>query len=120
MNRDEFISKKIMANFDVDHKYMKELIKKSIRADKKRGDYDCVHLQVMAMEELAELQQEISKCIRWDNRGTVGLEEEIADVIIMLQYLQMIHQISDIDIKMAVNVKLERLERHLLEKGYYK
>ena len=54
----------------------------------------------IAMEECSELIQAISKCKRYGciNKYRENLIEEMADVLIMIDELKMIYQISDIDI----------------------
>lgn len=65
---------------------------------------------VICMEELAELQQEISKQLR--NKGdTYGLLEELADVYICLEMLKKIFDYSSDEIDRAVEIKLDRYER---------
>jgi hypothetical protein len=64
----------------------------------------------IAMEEFAELQQQISKQIRgYDDR--IGLLEEMADAYIGLEFLKSIFNISEEDMQKAVDVKLERERR---------
>lgn len=67
-------------------------------------DYKCV----IVMEELAELQQQISKKIRYDNRNNTELLEEMADVYIGLEYLKRIFDLDEVSIKKAIDVKLSR------------
>ena len=65
---------------------------------------------VICMEELAELQQEISKQLR--NKGdTYGLLEELADVYICLEMLKKMFNYSSYEITRAVEIKLDRFER---------
>ena len=73
----------------------------------------------IATEECAELIQAISKIIR-ANRGSladyekakVNLEEEIADVIVCIDQLKYMFNISDARISELVNFKIHRqLER---------
>lgn len=71
----------------------------------------------VAMEELAELQQEISKKIR-GSKDKVGLLEEMADVYICLEFLKSIFNIHESDVFRAIDVKLEREEA--LQKGLEK
>lgn len=61
----------------------------------------------VVMEELAELQQQISKQIRGCD-DTIGLLEEMADVYICLYFLGSIFGISREDLEKAIDVKLER------------
>ena len=68
--------------------------------------------QVVAIEELSELQKEISKMIR--GKGSIiHLVEEIADVKIMLKQLMMIHEISDKEVNDEIIFKVLRLNEHL-------
>lgn len=67
---------------------------------------DCI----ICMEELAELQQEISKQLR--NKGDrYGLLEELADVYICLEMLKKMFNYSSDEIIRAVEIKLDRYER---------
>lgn len=65
----------------------------------------------VAMEEFAELQQQISKQIRgYDDR--IGLLEEMADAYICLNFLESIFDIKPDDLQKAIDVKLERERRN--------
>lgn len=71
---------------------------------------------VIVMEELAELQQQLSKFLR--GKGDhIGLVEECADVIIGLDYVKHICNITDEEINKAINVKIDRFKN---TKGIYK
>jgi NTP pyrophosphatase (non-canonical NTP hydrolase) len=61
----------------------------------------------IAMEEFAELQQQISKQIRGYG-DKMGLLEEIADAYICLSFLESIFDISSDDVQRAIDVKLDR------------
>lgn len=63
---------------------------------------------VICMEELAELQQQISKYLR-DKGDYLGIVEEIADVKIALEWMTDIMCIDKDDINKAINVKLDRI-----------
>ena len=70
---------------------------------------------IIAMEECAELIQEISKTMRRrEKRFDVwmstwhGLLEEMADVYICLRYLRYIFHISDALVEDAIDIKLRR------------
>lgn len=66
--------------------------------------------KIIAMEELAELQQALSK----DRRGLKhNVEEEIADVKIMLMQLELMYDNKKID--EWVDKKINRLDRRLKE-----
>lgn len=61
----------------------------------------------VAMEEFAELQQQISKQIRgYDDR--IGLLEEMADAYICLEFLKSIFNITPEELQKAMDVKLQR------------
>ena len=65
---------------------------------------------IICMEELAELQQEISKQLR--NKGDrYGLLEELADVYICLEMLKKMFNYSSDEIIRAVEIKLDRYEK---------
>lgn len=64
---------------------------------------------IIVMEELAELQQQLSKVLR--GKGDhIGLIEELADVQMGLDYVKHICNISDDEVNKAINVKLDRLK----------
>ena len=62
---------------------------------------------VICMEELAELQQQISKQIR-ECGDQISLLEEMADAYICLKYLEIIFGIHPEQIQKAIDVKLLR------------
>ena len=64
----------------------------------------------IAMEECSELIQAISKCKRYGciNKYRENLIEEMADVLIMIDELKMIYQISDVDISDIRQYKMNR------------
>lgn len=110
MNREIFIAG-LKENPGYSDKQRENIIKKSIQ--------NC-HWKTkctVAMEELAELQQEISKKIR-GSKDKVGLLEEMADVYICLEFLKSIFNIHESDVFRAIDVKLEREEA--LQKGLEK
>ena len=67
----------------------------------------------IAMEECSELIQAISKCKRYggfiDNHRD-NLIEEIADVLIIINELQLIYDISDNDIENIKKYKIDRMD----------
>lgn len=64
--------------------------------------------KIVAIEEMSELQKELSKNLRGkDNRENIA--EEIADVEIMLEQMKMLYDIED-DVKVWKHRKLKRLE----------
>lgn len=68
-----------------------------------------VNSMVIAMEELAELQQAISKMIRYGN-NTGNLEEEIADVLICIEWIKEYYNLDDVNIEAWKQVKRIRMK----------
>lgn len=70
---------------------------------------------MVAMEECAELVQAISKCIRepHDEEARKHLVEEMADVLICMQQLKRIYDVSDFELDAWTASKMGRLERRL-------
>lgn len=70
---------------------------------------------IVAMEECSELAQAISKCIRkpHDEEARKHLVEEMADVLICLQQLKRIYDVTDLELDFWTASKLGRLERRL-------
>lgn len=66
---------------------------------------------IIAFEEMAELQKELSKYLR-GRENTTEIAEEIADVEIMLEQMKVLFGIEDI-VKDYKNQKLRRLEERL-------
>ena len=64
----------------------------------------------IAMEECSELIKAISKCKRYGciNKYRENLIEEMTDVLIMIDELKMIYQISDVDISDIRQYKMNR------------
>lgn len=71
---------------------------------------------VIVMEELAELQQEISKQLRGCGND-FHLIEEMADVYICLEYLTRIFAFTDKAIQTAIDVKLSRERERIIYKN---
>lgn len=69
-------------------------------------------VSIMSMEEMAELQQQISKQLRGCG-DQIGLLEEIADAYICLNYLERIFGIHPEMMQKAIDVKLLREEGRL-------
>lgn len=76
---------------------------------------------IIVMEELGELQQEISKFIRakdgddW-NYDKTKLLEELADVYLGIRYMQVIAGITQNDLNKAINVKIKRQRKRTEKK----
>lgn len=61
---------------------------------------------LIAMEELAELSQEVSKYLR--GKGDyIGLLEELADVTIVIRHIKMILDVKEEDLTRAVGIKID-------------
>lgn len=69
---------------------------------------------VVAIEELSELQKELCKALR-DKTNKENIIEEMADVIIMINQMQMYFKISDEELHKEINYKLNRTKERLLE-----
>lgn len=67
---------------------------------------------IIAMEELAELQQEISKGIR-GKLDRNGLLEEIVDVEHALMVLKEVYKINDAELNKARYIKASRIQRKI-------
>jgi NTP pyrophosphatase (non-canonical NTP hydrolase) len=112
MDREKF-KEEMKSNIEYDEDYIKSEIKRSIElcshgASEKHpeGYYNLI----IVMEELAELSQEVAKCIR--NKGDYfGLLEELADVQLGQEYIKQIIKVSDKDLKKAEMIKIKRLEK---------
>lgn len=100
MNRSTFV-RALKSNVHFSEIERDRVIQKSIEKDSWR--LKCV----MAMEEFAELQQQISKRIRGYG-DDVGLLEEMADVYISLHILESIFNVRTEDLEKAIDVKIER------------
>ena len=66
----------------------------------------------IAMEECSELIKEISKCKRYGcvDKYRDNLIEEIADVLIIINELQLIYDISNDDIENIKKYKIDRMD----------
>ena len=117
MERNTFVKEFGFASSSLDKRKIKKLVKKSVNANQD-GNPRGHHNLIIVMEEVSELSKEVSKQIR-DRGDIVSLTEEMADVSLGLLYLQEICGITTEDIYKAMNVKVNRLERVLKEKGCY-
>lgn len=74
--------------------------------------------ELVAVEEMSELQKEILKNI---NRGECNrdqIKEELVDVLIMLRQLILIYDFMPKELDEIANKKMERLRSYLNEKIY--
>ena len=69
---------------------------------------------IVLFEEMSELQKEICKCIRYSvTHRRRHVEEEMADVLIMLDQARMILELDDDNIEMWRLDKVARLQQRL-------
>lgn len=68
--------------------------------------------KMMLLEEMAELQKEICKDMRYDP-DLEAITEEVADVLIMLEQIQMMYHISETKLHKITNEKLHRQLRRI-------
>lgn len=102
MNRQIFVDK-LKDAVPMSEEHINKVIADSINSTGNNG----IHL-IIAMEELSELQKEISKELRGKG-DKVNVLEELADVQIVIYYVKKILGITDEDIQKAVSVKIDRL-----------
>lgn len=115
MNRDKFIKALNRDNKPMDRGRYKDVIRRSIDSiqdQNPRGHHDLI----ICMEEMAELQKELSKQLRGKG-DSVNILEEVADVLLCIGYIQEIVGLSDDLIVSAMNVKIDRLDELLNENG---
>ena len=106
MNREEFVDALKSASNEIDGERVIKIIDKIVELDNLPETPARTNM-IITMEELAELSQEISKCLR--NKGDkVHLLEEIADVAICLVLVMRVYNITDEELFKAINVKLNR------------
>lgn len=79
---------------------------------------DVVTQMVVAIEEMAELQKELTKYIRFFKSGDKeyyigGLVEEMADVLIMLEQIKVFFDLPEALIGEKVKKKIERRLREI-------
>lgn len=118
MERSKFVDEFYKASNQLDKKRIKKLIKRVINSNSKEGEIRGKHDLIIVMEELAELSQKVSKVAR-GRCDKDGLMEEMADVALSIIYLQDICDVSTLDLYKAINVKIDRIEKVLNEKGKY-
>ena len=100
MNRGRFIQG-LKSDVQLSEKERRRIIRNSIK--KYPWKLKCT----VAMEEFAELQQQVSKQIRGYG-DKLGLLEEIADAYICLSFLESIFDVKPEDLQEAIDVKLQR------------
>ena len=105
MNRTKFIQG-LNSNIELSDKERRRAIRNSI--NKRPWKLNCT----IAMEEFAELTQQVSKQIRGYGDRT-GLIEEMADAYICLNFLESIFDIKPEELQKAIDVKLQRERRRM-------
>ena len=100
-----------IAEITRENKYIDTIIHKAIEK------YGIPVQSVVAMEEMAELQKELSKAIRGmyttGNYDTKGMLEELADVTLMLKQIMMMYHIDEDAVRSVMHTKVMRLERRI-------
>ena len=69
---------------------------------------------MMLLEEMAQLQKEICNDMRYDP-DLEAITEEVADVLIMLEQIQMMYHISETKLHKITNEKLHRQLKRMEE-----
>ena len=67
---------------------------------------------IVAIEELSELQKELTKALR-KKIDRVAILEEYVDVMIMLEQIKILYELNDKDINLMKKMKLDRLQARL-------
>ena len=103
---DNFKEKFNKANTNFDKDRFESITNKSLLVD---GEQESM---IIVMEELAELSQATSKQLR--NKGDYyNLIEEMADVVICLQFLKDNYNISKEDLIKSINTKIDRIDNRI-------
>ena len=85
---------------------MTEVLKQAIET------YGKENQSMMVLEEMAELQKEVCKSLRGNNNHD-EIVEEIADVLIMLEQLKIMHDVQYKELSDMFNFKINRLKERL-------
>lgn len=123
MLQEDFIKGLQNASCEIDEErenQIVEILRRSIKTSHTENPEipDGHHQLIIAMEELSELQKEVSKELRGKG-NRLNILEEVADVYIILKYIKLICGLVDSDIRKAINVKMDRLEDILDKEGIY-
>lgn len=108
MNREEF-RKKMETYTVMPDNMMSNILALDLKNTKKNEIY------IVAMEELSELQKEISKELRGQGDRD-GILEELADAMIVCGNIMNLQEITDNELRTAVSIKLDRILGNLVEK----
>lgn len=92
-----------------------EIIKQSIEyLDNKKGKQNLrgYHNIVIVVEELSELTKELTKALR-DKQDLNGIIEELADVLICIDYVKEVFDVTDKELEYARSIKMNELKDKL-------
>lgn len=103
--------------------FKKKMENHTVMTDDMMSNIQALHLKntkkseiyIVAMEELSELQKEISKELRGQGDRD-GILEELADVMIVCGNIMNLQKITDAELRAATAVKLDRILSKLVEK----
>lgn len=68
---------------------------------------------IIATEECCELVQAITKCTRGSVKNTDNLSEEIADVLICIDWVKRIYGVSELNVNHWIDFKVSRCNERL-------
>lgn len=109
MDRDKFIKEFGKASDHLNEDRAYDIMLNCIRRQREKyGKLSDTIIPVAVMEECAELSEAISHKIRGREEDNYELLQEMADVLIDILALAIIHDIPKDDVIKAVNVKLDR------------
>ena len=107
MDREKFIDK-MNRDIHLTDAEREEILQRSL--DENGSKIKCI----IAMEEFAELQQAVSKMLRYgEEADRISLLEEMADAYLCLYNLKRIFEITDDSVWKAIDVKLQREKERL-------
>ena len=110
-------AKKSLPHTNFNYEELKNLCKQSIEKSPDIEPKPGTRNLIIAMEELNELSQQVSKFVR--GRGDyICLVEEIADVLLVMEYIYSCCGIDEKDVVAALEVKKNFLKERL-DKGCY-
>lgn len=92
-----------------------EIMKQSIEyLDNKKGKQNLrgYHNIVIVVEELSELTKELTKALR-DKQDLNGIIEELGDVLIGIDYVKEVFDVTDKELEYARSIKMNELKDKL-------
>ena len=84
---------------------------------KQREIFSGFHNTVIVIEELAELTKEFTKALR-NKDDIIGILEELADVLIGVDYVKEIFDITDKELEYARSIKMTELQKKFNSQDY--